>query len=140
MDKSILQEYIDACELIKETEKDICRLEQKRKTVVQTAVKGSMKEFPYTEQHFRIQGTAFTVNDDRNLRHEEKVLAQRKEDAERIRHMVEEWMQGIPPRMQRIVRYRYLEGMTWEQVAMRMGRKATADSVRKGLYRFLKEN
>ena len=31
MDKTILQDYIDACELIKETEKDIQRLNQKKK-------------------------------------------------------------------------------------------------------------
>ena len=42
--------------------------------------------------------------------------------------------------MQRIIRYRYLEGLTWEQVAMRMGRRATADSVRKELERFFEKN
>ena len=46
-------------------------------------------------------------------------------------------MLTIPARMQRIVRYRYLEGLSWEQVAARMGRGATADGVRKELERFL---
>lgn len=135
MEKTILQDYVDACELIKETERDIRRLNQKKKTVIQTNVKGSMHEFPYVEQHFKIQGAAFTVKDDSRLRYEEKLLEQRKAGAERTRLQVEEWMLTLPARMQRLVRYRYLEGMTWEQVAAKMGRKATADSVRKELER-----
>ena len=138
MDKSILQEYIDACELIKETEQEIKKLNQKKKTIVQTNVKGSNPNFPYQEQHFRIQGTTFTVKDDSRIRYEESVLKDRKANAERIKLQVEEWMLSIPVRMQRIVKYRYLEGLPWTQVAKKMGRKATADSVRMELKNFLK--
>ena len=139
MEKRILQDYMDACELVKETERDIHRLSQKKKMVIQTSVKGSSHEYPYTEQRFKIQGTAFTARADSRLRHEEALLAQRKESAEKIKMQVEEWMLSIPARMQRIVKYRYLEGMPWEQVAVRMGRRATADSVRMELERFLKQ-
>lgn len=139
MDKTILQDYIDACELIKETEKDIHRLNQKKKTIIQTNVNGSMHEFPYVEQHFKIQGTTFTVKDDNALRYEEKLLEQRKATAEQIKLQVETWMLTLPSRMQRIVKYRYLEGLPWERVAIKLGRKATADSVRMELERFLKE-
>ena len=59
--------------------------------------------------------------------------------AEQVKLQVEEWMLTIPSRMQRIIRYRYLEGMSWGQVAIKMGRKASADSVRMELERFLKE-
>lgn len=139
MDKKILQEYIDACELIKETEKDIGKLKKKQKTVVQTSVKGSMHEFPYAEQRFKIEGTTFTVQDDNRLRTEEMILEQRKENADKIRRQVQEWMLTIPVRMQRIVRYRYIEELSWEQVAIRMGRKATAGSVRMEFDRFMAE-
>ena len=138
MDKAILQDYIDACELVKETEAEIRKLNRKKRTVVQTNVKGSSPDFPYIEQHFRIQGTTFTVKDDSHLRYEEKALAQRKARAEEVKHPVDEWLLTVPIRMQRIIRYRYLEGMTWEQVAARMGRRATADSVRMELNNFLK--
>ncbi len=138
MDKAILQDYIDACELVKETEAEIRKLNRKKRTVVQTNVKGSSPDFPYIEQHFRIQGTTFTVKDDSHLRYEEKALAQRKARAEEVKHQVDEWLLTVPIRMQRIIRYRYLEGMTWEQVAARMGRRATADSVRMELNNFLK--
>ncbi|MBD5529704.1 MAG: RNA polymerase subunit sigma-70 [Lachnospiraceae bacterium] len=138
MNKRVLREYIDACELIKETEADIRRLTQKKKTIIQTNVKGSSPEFPYTEKHFKIQGTTFSVGNDNQLRYEENLLKQRKENAEQLKLQVEEWMATIPFRIQRIVKYRYLERLTWEQVANRMGGTATADSVRMELNKFLK--
>lgn len=138
INKTILQEYVDACELIKETEADIRTLRQKKRMVIQTSVKGSSHDFPYTPQHFKIQGTTFTVQDDSQLRREENLLVQRKTIAEQTKLQVEEWMLTIPVRMQRIVKYRYFDGLTWEQVAIRMGRKATENSVKKEFERFMK--
>ena len=140
MDKKILNNYIDACALVKETEKDIRCLKKKRKTVIQTNVKGSNPRFPYQEQHFKVQGTTFTYQDDGNLRLEEKLLEQRKENAERIKKQVEEWMLTIPIRMQRIIRYKVFEEMTWEQTAAKIGRKATGEGMRKEFERFMSEN
>lgn len=139
MDKQILSDYIDACELIKETEQEIKKLNKKKKTIIQTNVKGSNPDFPYQEQHFKIAGTVFNFIDDSALRYEEKILAQRKESAERIKHQVEQWMLTIPVRMQRIIRMKYFEELTYEEVAVQIGRKATADSVRMELERFLRK-
>ena len=58
-------------------------------------------------------------------------------NAARIKQDVEVWINTIPVRMQRIIRYRIFEGMTWEQVAIRMGRGATGDSVRVEYVRFM---
>lgn len=138
VDKHILNDYIDACELVKETDADIRRLKKKKKTIVQTNVKGSNPDFPYQEQHFQIHGTAFTYQDDGNLRLEEKLLEQRKENATKVKMQVEQWLNTIPNRMQRIIRYKIFEGMTWEQVATRIGRNATGESVRKEFDNFMK--
>lgn len=138
MDKSILQEYIDACELVKETEMEIQKLNRKKKTLIQTNVKGSMHEFPYVEQHFKVQGTTFTVKDDSSLRYEEKLLEQQKARAEQIKLQVEEWMLTIPSRMQRIVKYKFFEGCTWERVAIKIGRRASGESIRKEFENFFK--
>lgn len=140
MEKHILQDYIDACELIKETEADIRKLKRKKKTIIQTNVKGSNPNFPYQEQHFKVQGTAFTFRDDSQLRIEEKLLTERKANAEKIKLLVEAWMNTIPNRMRRIIRYRIFEGESWEQVAKRLGRKATGDSVKMEYRRFLEKN
>lgn len=41
MDKIVLNDYIDACAVLKETEKEIRKLKKKKKTIVQGSVKGS---------------------------------------------------------------------------------------------------
>lgn len=139
MDKKILADYIDAMELIKETEEDIRKLKKRRKTVIQTNVKGSNPSFPYQEQHFRIAGTTFSYQDDKNLRLEERLLEQRKENAEKIKRQVEEWLLTVPVRMQRIIKYKIFEGMTWEQTAAKIGRKATENGLKKEFERFMKK-
>lgn len=139
MEKSILEQYIDACELIKETEADIQKLKKKKETIVQTNVLGSNPEFPYNPQHFKIQGTIFTFREDSQLRMEEELLEKRKEDAEKIKTRVEEWMNTIPVRMQRIIRYKIFEGLTWQQVAKKIGRKATENSVKMEYQRFMQK-
>ena len=138
MDKRILNDYIDACALVKETEADICRLKRKKKTVIQTNVKGSNPSFPYQAQHFKVQGTAFTYLDDSSLRMEEKLLEQRKESAEKIKRQVEEWMLTIPIRMQRIIRYKIFEERTWERVATLLHARS-GESVRKEFERFMEK-
>lgn len=140
MDKQILQDYIDACALIRETEADLRALRKKRKTIIQTNVKGSNPEFPYQEQHFKIQGTAFTYQDDVRERKEEELLEQRKAKAAEIKTQVEQWMLTVPMRMQRIIRFRCFQGMRWEEVAAQMGGKKTGDAWRKEFESFLKEN
>lgn len=140
MDKQILKDYIDACELVKETEQDIQRLERKKKIIVQGSVKGSNPDYPYQPQNFHIEGVAFTYSDDTQLRMEERLLVERKERAEKTKAAVEAWLNTIPLRMQRIIRYKYFEGLSWEKVADRMGRKATGDSVRKEFEAFMKKS
>ena len=40
MDKQILEQYIDACELIKDTEEEIRKLRKRRRQIQQDSVKG----------------------------------------------------------------------------------------------------
>ena len=139
MDKYILNDYIDACENIKDTEEEIRKLNRRKKTIIQTNVNGSNPEFPYEKKRFKIQGMGFTYKDDMLLRFYKKTLEERKQKAEELKLEVERWLNTIPNRMQRIIRYKIFEGMTWEQVAVRIGRKATGDSVRKEYQRFVEE-
>ena len=133
--KNILEQYMDACELVKETEKDIQRLKKKRKTIVQT-VKGSNPEWPYQEQHFKVQGTIFTYADDFQLRMEEKLLEERKANAAKIKREAEAFMNTTPPRIQRIIRFKIFQKLSWDETAQKMGRRATAESVKKEYQRF----
>ena len=137
MDKRILEQYIDACEQVKE---DILRLKKNRKKIVQDRVSGSAHEFPYTAKSFHIEGLAYpVVKDPDELDRREAILQERLQKAEEIKRQVEAWMLTIPQRMQRIIRYRIFEELPWGEVAIKMGRRATADSVRMEYLRFMGE-
>ncbi len=138
MDKSILYQYIDACELIKDTEREIERIRNRRQEVVTDKVKGSSYDFPFGQVSYIIRGIPYDAQDQKALERQEQILEERKATAEVIKLQVEEWLSTVPPRMQRIIRYKVFEGMTWAQVAVRMGRKATADSVRMEFQNFMK--
>lgn len=139
MDKEILKQYIDACEQVKEAKEDILRLKKNRKKIVQDRVSGSAHEFPYTAQSFHIEGLSYpVVKDPDELDRQEAILQERLQRAEEIKRQVEAWMLTIPQRMQRIIRYRVFEELSWNEVAIRMGRKATADSVRMEYTNFMK--
>lgn len=138
LDKEILEQYIDACELIKDTKEEIGKLRKRRRQIQKDSVKGSAQEFPYTLQTYHLEGLGYaTVKDPDELDRMEELLAERIRNAERIKRQVETWLNTVSPRMQRIIRYRVFDDMTWEQVAMRMGRRATGESVKKEFQRFL---
>ena len=139
MDKEILKQYIDACEQVKEAKVDILRLKKNRKKIVQDWVSGSAHEFLYTAKSFHIEGLSYpVVKDPDELDRREAILQERLQKAEEIKRQVEAWMLTIPQRMQRIIRYRVFEELSWNEVAIRMGRKATADSVRMEYTNFMK--
>ncbi|MDD3251944.1 MAG: RNA polymerase subunit sigma-70 [Lachnospiraceae bacterium] len=141
MNKDILNQYIDACALIQETEEDIRRVKKQRKTIVQDRVHGSMQDFPYAAQSFKIQGMSYSVvSDPGALDAYERLLEERKEAAAVIKIQVEAWMNMIPQRMQRIIKFKIFEENTWEQVARKMGRKATADGVKMEFRRFMEKS
>ena len=66
-------------------------------------------------------------------------MEKRKQNAAMIKRQVEEWLNTIPVRIQRIIQKRFFEQKSWNEVAMSMGRKATADGVRMEFERFMSE-
>lgn len=140
LDKRILSDYIDACAQVKETKEALLKLQKAKKRREQDAVKGSSHDFPYTMQTYHLDGLAYAVVMDPGEEDRlEEILRERLRNAERIKHDVEAWLNTIPMRMQRIIRYRIFEELPWNDVAMRMGRQATADGVRMEYVRFMEE-
>ena len=141
MDKQILEQYIDACELIKDTKEEIGKLRKRRRQIQKDSVKGSAQEFPYTLQTYHLEGLGYaTVKDPDELDRMGELLAERIRNAEKIKRQVEAWLNTVSPRMQRIIRYRIFEELTWVQVAVKMGRKATEEGIRKEFIRFMENN
>ena len=139
MDKKILEDYIDACEFIKETEAEIKKLEMKKR-FVQDKVRGSNPDWPYEERSFSLGGSVETAADAFTLAREKRILEEQRKVASDLKLGVEEWRKEIPFRMQRIIRYKFFNRLSWEEVAMLMGRKCTAGSVRMEYQRFMEEN
>lgn len=138
MDKKILEDYIDACAFIKDTEAEIARLE-KKKRYVQDKVRGSNPDWPYEERSFNIGGTTETVQDSAALAKERQILDEQRKIAMDLKLGVEEWMKEIPFRMQRIIKYKFFNRLSWEEVATLMGKKCTADGVRMEFNNFMKK-
>lgn len=138
MNKNILSDYIDACAFIKETEEEIKKLE-KNKKYVQDKVEGSNPDYPYEKRYFNLGGTIETYQNADALRRERELLEVQRKEAEDLKIRVEEWMNTIPFRMRRIIKYKIFNDLTWEEVAKLIGGKATADSVRMEYNNFMKK-
>ena len=130
---------MDACELIKETEAELKKLRQKKDAIVVDKVSGSMSEFPYTRTSFKVEGAIEMGRNEKAIRQQEQILVERKANAEQIKQQVELWMNTIPVRMQRIIKYHFFEGLGWEQTAKKIGRRVTAESIRKEFHRFFEK-
>lgn len=139
MDKKILEDYIDACAFIKDTEAEIARLE-KKKRYVQDKVRGSNPDWPYEERSFNIGGTTETVPDSAALAKERQILDEQRRIALDLKLGVEEWMKEIPFRMQRIIKYKFFNRLSWEEVATLMGKKCTENGIKKEFERFMRQN
>ena len=137
MEKKILQDYIDACELIRETEEDIQKMRSRE--FLYDKVKGSNPDFPYQPQSLNISGIVENHFSKSDIEKEMCLLQQRKQNANHIKRKVEKWLITIPARMQRIIRYRVFERLSWNEVADKMGRNATADSIRMEYFNFIKK-
>lgn len=138
MDKKILEEYVDACKLAEEIEREIQNLEGKKIPAILGKVKGSNADFPFQECGYTIHGK-LPAHDKEEISEKRKLLQEQKEKAQSIKYRIEEWMYEQPMRMQRIIKYRILDGLAWEEVAKKMGRNSTGDSVRMEFNRFFQK-
>ena len=145
MDKDILVQYADLQEEIKDirrraegVRRQLERLE--REGTVLDAVKGTRQNGTFGS--IRIEGFPYADYEKRR-QSLQSYLQKLKEAEERLLEMTneaEEYINSIADsRMRRIVQYRVMDGLSWYEVADRMGGKATSDSCKKYFERFLKK-
>lgn len=132
MNRNIFKDYIDACELEKELEERIRDLEQQ--SIAHDVVSGSNPDHPYQAKHFHTEGMIKQTD----LEIEWNNLKRQQEKVRQIRQQVEEIMEKAPIRIHRIIQYKIFEGLSWNEVANKIGRGATEDSIKKEYQRFLK--
>lgn len=74
-----------------------------------------------------------------NIDEEERLLEERKLNAKQIKVKAERVINKAPVRMQRIIRFKVMQGLTWDSVAIKMGGRCTKDSVRMEFQNWMKE-
>ena len=138
MQRSLLEEYLDACELIEETERDLARIKAEFAHAAVDSVKGSNPNYPYEARIFRIEGVSYgEYKNPDEVRQVEALLKERRNAAKQKRLAVEAWMNTVPSRIARIVRMKYFKNMTWAQVSHNLG-YSSPDAARMELYRYMK--
>lgn len=90
--------------------------------------------------HYTIEGFPYSDYSRRKtlLRVRRQQLIDRDEKLAELETQVEKFLNDVPDsRMRQMIAYRYIENMSWLQVAGRMGGNNTADGCRKMVNRFL---
>lgn len=145
MDKDILVQYTDLQEEIRDIRRRAERAHGQMERLetegtVLDAVKGTRQDGTFGS--IRIEGFPYADYEKRrrSLQSYLLKLAEMEEKLLELTNQAEEYINSIEDsRMRRIVQYRILDGLSWYEVADRMGGKATSDSCRMYYERFLQK-
>lgn len=139
--KEILIQYSDLQEEVKEireriekTEKQIAKIE-KEGSVIDTVTGGSGNN-----QHFKIEGFPFPeYNRKKTLLYARKAtLASLEMELLETLNQVEEFIAGLEDsRMRRIITLRFIDNLSWNKVADRIGGGNTEGSIKMAFQRFM---
>lgn len=107
-------------------------------TIATDSVRGSDREYPYTQRSFTISGIDY-ADYNRRIRRLQRQLQRRLDELIDLVEETNSYIENIDDSLIRqIISLRYINGLTWDQVAATIGGGNTADSVRKVAERFLK--
>ncbi len=120
MTRELLEDYPHICAELRE-------LEHELHEPISDTVSGSGPDFPYTQHTVSIRGVP-----------PELAALKAKKEAEKAE--IEQFIQGLPnSKLRRIVKYRVIHGMSWEQVAAKMGHRVSVDAVKYHYYSLWKK-
>lgn len=145
MDKDILVQYTDLQEEIRDINRraECARGQMERletEGTVLDAVKGTRQDGTFGS--IRIEGFPYADYEKRrrSLQSYLLKLAEMEEKLLELTNQAEEYINSIEDsRMRRIVQYRIMDGLSWYEVADRMGGKATSEGCRKYFERFFEK-
>ena len=143
MTKDVLVQYSNLVEEVKDLRKRIQKLsDQINKLEQDGCVRDCVKGGYGGIQTFKIEGFPYPeYSRKKSLLHLYKAQLENAElELLELTNKVEECIQSIDnSRIRRIIRYVFIDGLTYIQAAHRMGGRATADSIRMELNRFLEK-
>nr|DAH88935.1 MAG TPA: Protein of unknown function (DUF1492) [Caudoviricetes sp.] len=141
--KEILTQYSDLQEEVKEvrnriesTEKQIAKIEEEGNVI--DTVSGGTGGI----QHFKIEGFPYPeYSRKKSLLYVRKAtLVNLELELTETLNQVEEFIAGVEDsRIRRIITLRFIENLSWNKVADRIGGGNTEDSVKKMFYRFMEK-
>lgn len=141
--KSVLKQYIDLQEEIKETKERIEKTQRQiseieRQGTVLDSVKGGMGGI----QRYKIEG--FPCADygklkERLYMRQATLQSLENELMDKIGEVERFVAELDDSHMRRIISFRFIDGMTWENVGKSMGGNNNADNIKKAFYRFMED-
>lgn len=145
MDKDILVQYTDLQEEIRDIRRRVERARGQMERLetegtVLDAVKGTRQDGTFGS--IRIEGFPYADYEKRrrSLQSYLLKLADMEEKLLELTNQAEEYINSIEDsRMRRIAQYRIMDGLSWYEVADRMGGKATSEGCRKYFERFFEK-
>ena len=145
MDKDILVQYTDLQEEIRDIRRRAERARGQMERLetegtVLDAVKGTRQDGTFGS--IRIEGFPYADYEKRrrSLQSYLLKLAEMEEKLLELTNQAEEYINSIEDsRMRRIVQYRILDGLSWYEVADRIGGRATSEGCRKYCDRFVEK-
>lgn len=145
MQSNLLAQYLDLLEEKKDIQKrilkvesDIRKIERGDSTVSDVVTCG--KRGKKSLGHRKIEGAPVGeyVRKRIRLNNYKNKLKESEEKIESLIEEVEEFIKGVDDsRIRRILRYKYIDRLTWRDVANRMGGLHTEESCRKAVQRYL---
>lgn len=116
--KRTLRQYNSLIKEIKELDKEIEKMKNKKYSYEKDSVTGSNCYFPYQKINYSIEGI---VTVDTSVK--ERILTNRKIKCEELKLDIEKFISDIPDSLtRRIFRYRYIDNFNWQAISMRVGK------------------
>lgn len=141
MTKNVLTQYDDLLRELKEVEQRIRNVKAEIKRIEDEGEVTDMVFGGYGGiQRFTIRGYPLPQYQRKKalLRHREITLNALKNEVEETVNDVQEFINGIEDsHVRRVISMRYIDGMTWRQIACNIGGGNSEDAVRKTVERYL---
>lgn len=140
--KELLEQYSSVLNEIEDLQERIARIEKQITEMEESGyqVKDSVRGGEGGIQRFHISGYPYPEYSSKKtlLKIRQQQLHKREEKLLELTNAVEEFIVTIPDsRMRQMITYKYLDNLTWIQVAHKIGGGNTADGCRMAVERFM---